>query len=119
MKNPLVVVIACLALTSLLHSQEIKWPVFSVKYDGGLGSEQIEQEEEIEPSSYRHTVTLRIKEELAAALIVNLYTEITEGYENYPRWATLIGGWGVVLFWAVLGYYLWKRPSKSDVLKGD
>ena len=56
---------------------------------------------------------------LTVILIVNLYTEITEGYENYPRWATLIGGWGVVLFWAVLGYYLWKRPSKSDVLKGD
>ena len=77
MRKSLIAVIACLSLTSLLHSQEIKWPVFSVKYDGGLGSEQIEEEEEIEPSSYRHTVTLRIKEELAAALIVNLYTAVS------------------------------------------
>ena len=56
---------------------------------------------------------------LIVILCVNLYTEITEGYGNYPRWATLIGGWGVILFWAALGYYLWKRPSKSDVLKGE
>jgi NSS family neurotransmitter:Na+ symporter len=52
---------------------------------------------------------------LIIILIVNLYTEITKGYENYPRWATLLGGWGVVLFWALLGYYLWKRPSRPDV----
>jgi len=56
---------------------------------------------------------------LIVILCVNLYKEITAGFENYPRWATLLGGWGVVLFWAVLGYYLWKRPAKSDVLKGD
>lgn len=56
---------------------------------------------------------------LIVILCVNLYTEITEGYGNYPRWATLIGGWGVILFWVALGYYLWKRPSKSDVLKGE
>jgi NSS family neurotransmitter:Na+ symporter len=53
---------------------------------------------------------------LIVILCVNLYEEITVGYENYPRWATLLGGWGVVLFWVVLGYYLWKRPSKSDGL---
>ena len=47
---------------------------------------------------------------------INFYTEITEGYGDYPRWATLIGGWGVILFWVALGYYLWKRPSKPDVL---
>jgi NSS family neurotransmitter:Na+ symporter len=53
---------------------------------------------------------------LIVILCVNLYEEITVGYENYPRWATLLGGWGVVLFWVALGYYLWKRPSKSDEL---
>jgi len=54
---------------------------------------------------------------LLVTLIVNLKAEITEGYENYPRWATLIGGWGVVLFWAVLGYILWRRPASPA--KGD
>jgi NSS family neurotransmitter:Na+ symporter len=56
---------------------------------------------------------------LIVILCVNFYKVVTEGYENYPRWATLVGGWGVVLFWVVLGYYLWKRPSKAGVLEGD
>jgi len=51
---------------------------------------------------------------LATLLTINFIKVITEGYEDYPRWTTAIGGWGVVLSWAVLGYFLWKRPSKSD-----
>ena len=76
-KRTVIVLIICLALTSFLHSDEIKWPVFFLKYDGGLGSEEIEEQEEIEPSSYRHTVTFRIKEELGAALTANLYTAVS------------------------------------------
>jgi NSS family neurotransmitter:Na+ symporter len=44
----------------------------------------------------------------------NLVQEISEGYGEYPRWATVVGGWGTILFWAILGYFLWKRPSKAD-----
>jgi len=51
---------------------------------------------------------------LLVILTGNIRTEITERYEDYPRWATLIGGWGVLLFWLVLGYVLWKRPRKTD-----
>ena len=51
---------------------------------------------------------------LTVILAMNLHQEIVKGYEGYPRWATLVGGWGTVLFWAVLGYWLWKRPAKSD-----
>jgi NSS family neurotransmitter:Na+ symporter len=51
---------------------------------------------------------------LLVILILNLRQEIIEGYGGYPRWATLIGGWGSVVFWAVLGYWLWKRPEKSE-----
>jgi NSS family neurotransmitter:Na+ symporter len=51
---------------------------------------------------------------LLVILIGNLIQEITEGYGGYPRWATFIGGWGTVIFWAVLGYWLWKRPGKSE-----
>jgi len=51
----------------LAFTQEIKLPVFFLRYDGGVGSEEIEpeegEEEEIEASSQRHKVTLRIKEE--------------------------------------------------------
>jgi len=52
---------------------------------------------------------------LLVILAGNLYQEITVGYEGYPRWATLVGGWGSVLFWAVLGYWLWKRPAKVEL----
>jgi NSS family neurotransmitter:Na+ symporter len=51
---------------------------------------------------------------LLVILVGNLRAEITEAYEGYPRWATLVGGWGTVLFWAVLGYVLWKRPPRAD-----
>jgi NSS family neurotransmitter:Na+ symporter len=51
---------------------------------------------------------------LTVILGINLWKEVTKGYSGYPRWATLIGGWGTVLFWAVLGYWLWKRPAKSE-----
>jgi len=50
---------------------------------------------------------------LTVILIGNLVQEIKEGYEGYPRWATLIAGWGGLLIWAVLGYVLWKRPART------
>jgi len=56
MKNHIPVVAAFLLLLPFLcPAQEIKLPVFFLRYDGGLGSEEIEteerEEEEIEPSS--------------------------------------------------------------------
>jgi len=51
---------------------------------------------------------------LVVILVGNLSQEITKGYAGYPRWATLIGGWGTLLFWVILGYLLWKRPNRSD-----
>ena len=53
---------------------------------------------------------------LLVILVGNLLQEITEGYAGYPRWATLIGGWGTLLFWVFLGYLLWKRPKKSEYI---
>ncbi len=53
---------------------------------------------------------------LLVILAGNLRDEITKGYEDYPRWTTLIGGWGTLLFLGVLGYVLWKRPWKSEHL---
>jgi hypothetical protein len=62
-------------------AQEIQLPVFYLKYGGGLGSEEIEHEdevgEEIEPSSQRHKVTFRIKEEWSDSLTTNLYSALT------------------------------------------
>jgi len=51
-----------------------KLPIFTVKYDGGYGREETGETEEVEPDSYRHTVLLRVKEELGRDLTVNLYS---------------------------------------------
>jgi len=50
---------------------------------------------------------------LLVILVGNFIAEVTAGYAGYPRWATLVGGWGTILFWAVLGYWLWKRPARA------
>ncbi len=64
----------------LAPAQDMKLPVFFLRYDGGVGSEEIEpediEEEQLEPSSQRHKVTLRIKEEWSDSLTTNLYTAV-------------------------------------------
>ena len=68
-------------LTILCQAQEIKLPVFFLRYDGGVGSEELEpeegEEEEVEPSSQRHKITLRIKEQWNDSLATNLYTAVS------------------------------------------
>jgi hypothetical protein len=62
------------------RAQEMKLPVFFLRYDGGVGAERIEpedvEEELFEASSQRHKVTLRIKEEWSEAFTTNLYTAV-------------------------------------------
>ena len=74
-RTALIVLLVLIPL--LCPAQEIKLPVFFLRYDGGLGSEEIvSEEEEIEPSSQRHKITLRIKEEWSDSLTTNLYTAV-------------------------------------------
>ncbi len=65
----------------LAAAQEIQLPVFFLRYEGGVGSEEIEpeeaEEEQVEPSSQRHKVTLRVKEEWSDTLTTNLYTAVS------------------------------------------
>jgi len=67
-------------LPLLCPAQDMKLPVFFLRYDGGVGSEEIEpeeiEEEQLEPSSQRHKLTLRIKEEWSDVLTTNLYTAV-------------------------------------------
>jgi len=62
-------------------AQETKLPVFFLRYEGGAGSEEIEaeevEEEQVEPSSQRHKLTLRIKEQWSDQLATNLYTAVS------------------------------------------
>ena len=77
MKYRIVLIVGLILLPLICPAQEIKLPVFFLRYDGGLGSEEIvSEEEEIEPSSQRHKITLRIKEEWSDSFTTNLYTAV-------------------------------------------
>ena len=72
MKAHVIIAILFWIMSSLAAAaQEAKLPVFYLKYDGALGSEETE-EEQIEQSSNRHTVSFRIKEEFSKRFTANL-----------------------------------------------
>ncbi len=72
MKTHVIIVILFWIMSCLTAAaQEAKLPVFYLKYDGALGSEETE-EEQIEQSSNRHTVSFRIKEEFSKSFTANL-----------------------------------------------
>jgi hypothetical protein len=62
-------------------AEEIRLPELFLYYDGGAGSQEIDAEEteeqEMEPYSQRHRVTLRIKEQWSDSLTTNLYSAIS------------------------------------------
>jgi hypothetical protein len=59
-------------------AQEIKWPVFFLRYDGGTEIEELEDEPEDEPlfDSQRHKLTFRVKEQWSNDFTTNLYTAV-------------------------------------------
>jgi len=69
-----------LLLAVLVSAQEIKLPVFFLRYDGGVGSEELDlvegEEEELVTDSQRHKVTFRIKEQWSDSVTTNLYTAV-------------------------------------------
>jgi hypothetical protein len=77
-----------LLLAVLASAQEIKLPVFFLRYDGAMGFEAIDPEEveeenetELDFKSHRHTITFRIKEEFSDDLTSNLYSAFS--WKNY------------------------------------
>lgn len=54
---------------------------------------------------------------LMIILVMNLRSEIIATYNNYPRWATTIGGWGTLLLFLVLGFILWRSRGKDHEIK--
>ncbi|MBN1153737.1 sodium-dependent transporter [candidate division KSB1 bacterium] len=48
---------------------------------------------------------------LLIILISNFVNEFRSTYNQYPRWATTLGGWGVLFFFAVLGYLLHRKST--------
>ncbi len=71
-----VIVIGVLLFGIISPALAIDIPVFFLKYDGGVGNEEVE-DEEMAPTSYRHSVSLRIKEVWSSLLVTNLTTVVT------------------------------------------
>ena len=51
---------------------------------------------------------------LLVILAGNIVADIKEGYEAYPRWATVLGGWGTLLLLLALGYFLYRRAGAAE-----
>jgi NSS family neurotransmitter:Na+ symporter len=51
---------------------------------------------------------------LFVILAMNLHAEFTGTYQGYPRWSTLLGGWGTLIFFLAFGYFLWRKPGNSE-----
>lgn len=51
---------------------------------------------------------------LIIILAWNFYHEINEPYQGYPQWTLMAGGWGMLVGFAVLGYFLYKKKSASE-----
>jgi len=61
-------------LSFLSFADYPKLPVFFLRYSGSVGQEEYEFEDELEAAAQRHTVSLRIKEELSNIFVTNLLT---------------------------------------------
>ena len=74
------VVTVFLLLTAFSWAQEIKLPVFFLRYDGGAEFEELadvpEEEDESPFDSQRHKITFRIKEQWSDDFTTNLYTAV-------------------------------------------
>lgn len=62
-----------LVLAALAQAQGTRLPVFYLRYTGGVGFEELDDDDVgLEPSSVRHSVSLRIKEQFSRLLTGNL-----------------------------------------------
>ena len=48
---------------------------------------------------------------LVVILVVNIAKEIKEPYGGYPWWSQLLAGWGVLLGFGILGFFLYKKKG--------
>ena len=67
-------------------AQEIKWPVFFLRYEGGTQIEELEDEPEEESlfDSQRHKLTFRVKEQWSDDFTTNLYSTVFFKLYNDP-----------------------------------
>ena len=87
---------------------EAKLPVFYLKYDSSLVSE--ETEEDVEQSAVRHTVSLRIKEQFSRVLTTNLLTSFSRKQYRLEK--------GSYSYVTVNPYVSWDVTDKVRIFQG-
>ena len=88
-------------------------PVFFLKYDGGIGSEETELEE-IETSSYRHTASLRIKEKLSEQVTTNLNTTVSRKEYLFRKGSYFYVNVNPDISWSFSDNLQWTNDVKSQ-----
>jgi hypothetical protein len=76
MRRISLLIIVLLLPASVGSAQEIKLPVFFLRYDGGAQIEELEDEEEPVLDYRRDKITFRIKEQWSDEFTTNLYTAV-------------------------------------------
>lgn len=56
---------------------------------------------------------------LFVILIVNIISEAKASYSDYPRWATVLGGWGSILLFVILAIFLYCRKASDSAERSD
>lgn len=74
MKLMAIILILFLVVCLSTFAQYPKLPLFYLKYNGAVGQEEDMEEEEMQTQAQRHTVSLRIKEELSKVFVTNIKT---------------------------------------------
>jgi hypothetical protein len=104
-------------------AQDPALPVFFLRYDGGLGYEEIAaaegEEEEIEPCSQRHRVTLRIKEEWSDSLVTNLTTAVSRKTYTHEKGSYTYFYLYPDLAWEISGAVKWTCGFRSKFTAYD
>jgi len=112
-----------LLLPLLAFAQGVRLPVFFLRYEGGLGSEEIEPEEaedeQLEASSQRHKVVLRIKEQWSESLLTNLYTAVSRKEYFYQSGSYTYFYLNPELAWDITDSLQWSTGLRSKWLVFD
>ena len=84
MKQTILCIAVLLLLAGLAGAEQIKRPVFFLRYEGDVGyaelkPEEVEEEDEelLSTESHRHKITLRIKEQFDNDFTTNLYSAVS------------------------------------------
>lgn len=52
---------------------------------------------------------------LIIILVINIYKEIKQPFQGFPWWSLIVGGWGVLIGFGILGYFLYRKQGSEPI----